>query len=197
MKKQLDKKDQILLAGILGIFVVCVLLFTIVYQPLIAKILDANKQEKLIDEQLAKVKTMSADKEKLSLELENITQKLGYYEKKLPQQTDIPEILAELIKIGEKSNVTFVMIEPQNSKQIAVGNAKDRTYLEIPIEIKLKAGYHEFAAFISGIENFQRFMKVDNIKIASKEDSTEKQHEASLTVSAFAIERNKANEKTN
>ncbi|MFH1061800.1 MAG: type 4a pilus biogenesis protein PilO [Candidatus Omnitrophota bacterium] len=197
MKKQLAKKDQILISGIIGIFIVVVLVFVTVFQPLIAKILDYNKQEKLINEQLAKVESMSADKEKLSVEIENIGKKIEYFEKKLPQQTDIPEILEELIKIGEKSNVTFVMIEPQNTKQIAVGDSQDKTYLEIPIEVKLKAGFHQFAEFVNGVENFQRFMKVDNIKITSKDDSSEKLHEASLTVSAFAIERNKADEKTN
>lgn len=197
MKKTIAKKDQILIAGIIGIFVIIVLSFITVFQPLIAKILEANKQEKLINEQLAKVESMAADKEKLSLELEHIAKKIDYFEKKLPQQTDIPEILEELIKIGEKSKVIFVMIEPQNTKQITVGNSQDKTYLEIPIEVKLKAGFHQFAEFISGVENFQRFMKVDNIRITSKDDSTEKLHEVSLTVSAYAIERNKADAKTN
>ncbi|MBU1085961.1 MAG: type 4a pilus biogenesis protein PilO [Candidatus Omnitrophica bacterium] len=197
MKKELSKKDQILIAGIIGIFIVVVLLFVTLFQPLITRILDYNKQEKAISEQLAKVESMSDDREKLALELENIAKKIDYFEKKLPQQTDIPEILEELIKIGEKSSVTFIMIEPQNTKQIAVGNSQEKTYLEIPIEVKLKAGYHQFAAFISGVENFQRFMKVDNIKISSKDDSTEKLHEASLTVSAYAIERKITDEKTN
>ncbi|MBU1043822.1 MAG: type 4a pilus biogenesis protein PilO [Candidatus Omnitrophica bacterium] len=197
MKKELSKKDQTLIAGIIGIFILVVLSFVTVFQPLITKILNYNKQEKTMSEQLAKVESMSADKEKLSRELEIITKKIDYYEKKLPQQTDIPEILAELIKIGEKSNVTFIMIEPQNTKQIAVGDSQNKTYLEIPIEIKLKAGYHQFAAFVNGVENFQRFMKVDNIKITSKDDSAEKLHEASLTVSAFAIERKNTDEKTN
>ncbi len=195
MKKELSKKDQILIAGVIGIFIIVVLSFVFILQPLIAKILDFNKQEKTISEQLAKVESMSADKERLSSELELITDKIDYFEKKLPQQTDIPEILEELIKIGEKSDVIFVMIEPQNTKQISVGTAQDKTYLEIPIEIKLKAGYHQFALFINGVENFQRFMKVDNIKITSKGDSTEKLHEASLTVSAYAIERKNTDEK--
>jgi len=195
MKKELSKKNQILISGIIGISIIVVLSFVFVFQPLIAKILDFNKQEKTIRDQLAKVESMSADKEKLSAELEIITDKIDYFEKKLPQQTDIPEILEELIKIGEKSDITFVMIAPQDIKQISVGDAQDKTYLEIPIEIKLKAGYHQFASFISGVENFEKFMKVDKIKISSIGFSSEKLHEASLTVSAYAIERKNIDEK--
>lgn len=196
MKKQLTKKDQILISGIIGVFIIVVLLFVTVFLPLIAKIVDLNKQEKTINAQLEKVETMAADKEKLSLEIKNISDKIKYIEKKLPKQTDIPEILEELIVVGEKSKVIFVMIEPQDIEKIAIGASQNKTYLEIPIEIKLRAGYHQFAKFINGVENFQRFMKVDNIKIRTKNKS-DKLHEASLTVSAYAIESNIADENIN
>jgi Tfp pilus assembly protein PilO len=192
MKKEMTKKDQILIAGSIGVFIVVVLLFVFVFQPLIANILEYNKQERKMDEQLAKVDSMSADKEKLSADIETIRKKIAYYEKKLPQETDIPEVLEELIKIGEKSNVTFVMIEPKETEKISVGVAQDKSYLQIPIEIKLNAGYHEFARFINGVENFERFMKVDDISIVSK-TGTDKLHDASLIVSAYAIERKETN----
>ena len=188
MKKELSKKDQILISGIIGIGIVVVFVFMFVLQPLIKKILDYNHQEKSINEQLAKVESMSADREKLKAELETISQKIEYFEMKLPRETDIPEVLEELIKIGEKSDVIFVMIEPKHTEQITAGEAADKKYLEIPIEIKLRAGYHEFAKFINGVENFQRFMKVDNIKLMSNTEQ-DKMHEASLTVSAYAIQK--------
>ena len=66
---------------------------------------------------------------------------------------------------------------------------QEKNYLQIPIELKLKAGYHEFALFVNEVENFPQFMRVDDVKITG-DIRKGKKHDISLTVSAFALEGN-------
>lgn len=189
MKKKLSQKDQIFISGLILIGILVLFCFMLVFQPMLRQIMDFNKAEETVKTQLKNASKFAADKERLSAEVASITKKISFYEKRLPKETDIPQVLDELVKIGEKSKVTFITIEPQEVERIHVGNDGRKSYLKIPIELKLKAGYHEFALFINGIENFPQFMRVDDVKITG-DIGRGKKHDSSLTVSAFALEGN-------
>ncbi len=187
MKKKLSQKDQIVISGIILIAIVVLFCFMFVYQPMLRRLVDCTKEEERINAQLKNASNFAADKERLAAEVKNISEKIDFYEKKLPKETDIPQVLDELVKIGERSKVTFISIEPQEIERIHVGKTGQKNYLKIPIELKLKAGYHEFALFVNEVENFPQFMRVDDVKIVGAFNKGRK-HDISLTVSAFALE---------
>ncbi|MFH1092687.1 MAG: type 4a pilus biogenesis protein PilO [Candidatus Omnitrophota bacterium] len=189
MKKKLSQKDQIFISGSIIIGIIVLLCFMFIFQPMLKKIMDYTKEEENIKAQLRKASNLAADKEKLAAEVKNISKMIFFYEERLPKKTDIPQVLDELVKIGEKSEVTFISIEPQEIKRVHVGQSGQKNYIKIPIELILKAGYHEFALFVNGVENFPQFMRVDNVKINGDVSNTRK-HDISLTVTAFALEDN-------
>ena len=185
MKKEFTKKEQYIIAGAIGAGIILMFYVMFVLVPLLKKIVSLSKQEKTISQQLKKAATVNADMEKLYKEVEDITKKIERFEEKLPNNAELPLILDELIKIGKGDNITFVSIEPQPIKRITVGE-DGKGYMEIPVRLRMKCGFHEFARFVNGIENHQRFMKTDNIEI--KNDSKNaKEHDISMTVSAFAL----------
>lgn len=187
MNKKLSQKDQIFISGLILIGILIVFCFMFIFQPMLKTVMEFSKEEEAIKTQLKNATNIAADKKRLSDEVESISERIAFYEKRLPKETDIPQVLDELVKIGEESNVTFISIEPQEIKRILVGPSGNRKYLKLPIELKLKSGYHEFALFINGIENFPQFMRVDNVKITGG-IGINKVHDSSLTVSAFALE---------
>ncbi len=189
MKKKLSQKDQIFISGIILIGIIVLFCFMFIFQPMLKKIMDYTKEEETINAQLRNASNFAADKERLASEVENISKKIVFYEERLPKGTDIPQVLDELVKIGERSKVTFISIEPQEIERIHVGQTGKKNYLKIPIELKLKAGYHEFALFVNGVENFPQFMRVDDVKMTG-DIRKGKKHDISLTVSAFALEGN-------
>ena len=189
MKKKLNQKDQIFIAGIILIAIIVLVCFMFIFQPMLRKIMDYSKEEEKIKAQLRNASNFAADKERLSSEVKNISKKIVFYEERLPKETDIPQVLDELVKIGEKSKVTFISIEPQEIEKIHVGQAGTKNYLKIPIELKILSGYHEFALFVNGVENFPQFMRVDDVKMIGDIRKGNK-HDISLTVSAFALEGN-------
>ncbi len=187
MKKKLTQKDQITIAIIIFIFIMIVFYFIFALEPLLKKIFQYVQEEKVINAQLLNAENMVLDKEKLTKEVEEISNKIKYFEEKLPGDIDVPQILDELIAIGKKNNVVFVSIEPKSEEIVIIDEASGSRYIEAPIALRLKAGFHEFAAFINGIENFKRFIKIDDVRIAS--DSADfKKHNINLTVSAFGLE---------
>lgn len=186
MKKKLTKKDQIFISGIVVILLFVALYFIFIAQPLLKKILDCSKEEERIKTQLKNAEQFARDKEKLAKEVEDIQDKINFYEERLPKKTDIPKVLDELIKIGKKSKITFVSLEPQAINKIQVGQS-EKVYLRMPMELKLKAKYHNFASFVNDVENLDHFMRVDDVKIVADKDHGS-MHDISLTVSAYALE---------
>ena len=128
MKKKLSKKDQIFISGIVLIAIISVFCFMFIFQPMLKMIMDYAKEEEKINAQLKNASIFAADKERLSGEVKNISKKIIVYEKRLPQETDIPQVLAELVKIGEESKVTFISIEPQEIERIHVGQTGKKIY---------------------------------------------------------------------
>ncbi|MCG2712855.1 MAG: type 4a pilus biogenesis protein PilO [Candidatus Omnitrophica bacterium] len=189
MKNKISQKDQIFIFGIILIAIIVFFCYMFIFKPMLKKIMDYTKEEETINAQLRNAGSFAADKERLAAEVKNISKRIVFYEERLPKETDIPQVLDELVKIGERSQVTFISIEPRKVERIYVGAAGKKNYLKIPVELKLKAGYHEFALFVNGVENFPQFMRVDDVKM-SGDISTGKKHDISLTVSAFALEGN-------
>ena len=187
MKKKLSQKEQIFIAGVILIGIIVLFYYMFIFQPMLKKIIVYGQEEKKVNAQLQNANNFAADKERLSVEVENISKKIVFYEKRLPKETDIPQVLDELIKIGKNSKVTFISIEPQEIERIHIGQSGKKSYSKMPIEFKLKAGYHEFALFVNGVENFPQFMRVDDVKMSADRTKGGK-HDISLTVSAFALE---------
>ncbi|MBI4845268.1 MAG: type 4a pilus biogenesis protein PilO [Candidatus Omnitrophica bacterium] len=187
MKRNLSKKEQVMISGIILIFLLMVMAYSFIFQPLIKTLIEDSKKENIMIEQMKNAENMVADKERLTKEVEEVKNKIKFYEQRLPSKVDIPQVLSELIDIGKKTNVIFDSIEPLNPEKITISEIEGKNYLEIPIEIRLKGGYHEFAKFVNEIENFRRFMKVDQIKISLNQASKTK-HDISLVVSAFGVE---------
>ncbi|MFH1459126.1 MAG: type 4a pilus biogenesis protein PilO [Candidatus Omnitrophota bacterium] len=187
MNREIKRKDQVLIAGIVIIGIIIGASFLFIFQPLLKQILNYNNEEKAIKAELEKVLNVAKDKEELQAEVKGIEDKIAAYEQKLSQQTDIPQMLDDLIRIGRKSNVEFVSIEPQKLEVITFKTDELKKYLKIPIDITLRAGYHEVAQFANYIENSEQFMKIDDVKISGNREEPLR-HSIDLTISAFAKE---------
>ncbi len=187
MKNLLKGKNQQQIALMILGFIILVIFFFLVIMPFLRKLKLLAEDEKAFLVKLGKAKTAVEDKEKLYGEVSQIQKSIKYFEKRLPKNTDTPQILEDLIMIGKATNITFVSIAPQEIEKINVSEEGDKYYLGIPIRLQLKAGFHDFGRFVNKIENSERFMKIADISINSNPRDIKK-HNINLTVSAFALE---------
>ncbi|MFH2138819.1 MAG: type 4a pilus biogenesis protein PilO [Candidatus Omnitrophota bacterium] len=186
MDKATLEKNQYLIAGILIVFVFLVFYVMFVFMPLVSRLMKLSAEEKQIMNQLKNAETVFADKNKLTEEVENIKKKISYYEKRLPQEINVPEVLDSLIKMGKDSGVVFISIEPLDVDEIKISEESEDSYLQVPIQLSLKAAYHNLGKFINLIERSGRFMEIDSFQI-SPDQSEPHQHTVHLKVSSYSL----------
>ncbi|HSC74826.1 MAG TPA: type 4a pilus biogenesis protein PilO [Pseudomonadales bacterium] len=76
----------------------------------------------------------------------------------LPKDTEVPGLLDDISNNGQQSGLNFEAIDLQPEK-------KSDFYIELPISIKVKGGYHDFGAFVSGVAGLPRIVTLHDFTI--------------------------------
>ena len=86
--------------------------------------------------------------------------------KLLPTTSEIPSLLKNITKLGNDSNLEFLLFSPE--KQIS-----KEFYVEIPVSIEVLGSYHDVAIFFDKVGKLDRIVNVVNVNmIPIKELST-------------------------
>ncbi|MCX5677758.1 MAG: type 4a pilus biogenesis protein PilO [Candidatus Omnitrophica bacterium] len=116
--------------------------------------------------------------------VEAYNKKLDKYEKTLPTEEGIPDLLESLSEMAKSSNMRIAGIVPVDQQKGA--GSGNRVYKEIPIMITAKAGYHGVGRFLSSLENSDRFMKVVDMQIKA-DPASPKKHDVELLVVTYVL----------
>jgi len=117
----------------------------------------------------------------LEKELEDLNDAYADFVNRLPPQKEFPVFLELLSEMAKKNNVKIVAIEPQKL-------IDDPTlfFVTIPVFLDAYCGYHDLGKFISALENAEKFMRIDNIKI-SGDDTGSGNHQIFLAIHTFCL----------
>ena len=86
--------------------------------------------------------------------------------KLLPTTSEIPSLLKNITKLGNDSNLEFLLFRPE--KQVS-----KEFYVEIPVSIEVLGSYHDVAIFFDKVGKLDRIVNVVNVNmIPIKELST-------------------------
>ena len=86
--------------------------------------------------------------------------------KLLPTTSEIPSLLKNITKLGNDSNLEFLLFSPE--KQVS-----KEFYVEIPVSIEVLGSYHDVAIFFDKVGKLDRIVNVINVNmIPIKELST-------------------------
>ena len=79
--------------------------------------------------------------------------------KQLPQDTEVPGLLDDISNKGLDSGLTFntIDLQPERSEEY---------YVELPIEINVAGGYHDFGSFVSGIAGLPRIVTLHDFSLS-------------------------------
>ena len=94
----------------------------------------------------------------LKQQLEDIKETFGDLLKRLPNKTEVAELLVDISQQGLGAGLEFDLFKPGNERPADF-------YVELPIEIRVIGNYHQFGTFISGISDLPRIVTSHNIKI--------------------------------
>lgn len=99
----------------------------------------------------------------LRQKISRLKQKLLDYEKKLPNEKEIAQVLKYLSDSAKRLNVRITEIKPVglNQQDKESGNI----YYSVPILLKAECSYHALGRFLNELEMANRLMKISDIKI--------------------------------
>lgn len=99
----------------------------------------------------------------LKQQLLDIQEQFGDLLKRLPNKTEVAELLVDISQQGLGAGLEFDLFKPGNEQPADF-------YVELPIEIRVIGTYHQFGTFISGISDLPRIVTSHDIKITPTEN---------------------------
>lgn len=179
-----DKKIQTILLVVLAALSVFILYLSFVFFPQVLRVTAIVKKSMQINAELKSARSMISRKDELQKKLDEYKQEVELYEKKLPAEQEIPNLLEDLSSMAKKSNIKIISIVPAPPYFKEQKIKKSSVYQEIPILITANSGYHELGRFLGDLENADRFMKVVDISIKADRPAPQN-HAVELVVCTY------------
>lgn len=100
----------------------------------------------------------AANLEKYRLQMVEMEESFEALKKQLPKDTEVPGLLEDIDEKGIDSRLAIesITLQPEIATEF---------YVELPIEIKVSGGYHEFGAFVSGVAGMPRIVTLHDYTI--------------------------------
>ncbi|MBW1840495.1 MAG: type 4a pilus biogenesis protein PilO [Deltaproteobacteria bacterium] len=134
-----------------------------------------TEYEKL-DSKLQTLKIKARKLKQLQADLNAAEDKFKIARRALPDQKDIPSLLAAISNSGQESGLNFLLFQPAGVK------TKD-FYAEIPITLNVEGSYHEVVVFFDRVARLPRIVNISNLRMGQTAGAT--MLSASLTASTY------------
>jgi type IV pilus assembly protein PilO len=83
----------------------------------------------------------------------------------LPDQKEIPGLLDSVSQLGAQVGLENILFQPQPEQP-------HEFYAAIPVRLDLLGSYHKLGTFFDKISKLNRILKVDNLSISRRSDSS-------------------------
>ena len=93
-------------------------------------------------------------------ELEKLTSRLSEIVRELPNSREIPNLLETISGLGAVNGLEVVFIKPNN-------DVNKGFYAEVPIQVKVRGGYHELGMYLDAISRLDRIINISDLAIGS------------------------------
>jgi type IV pilus assembly protein PilO len=144
----------------LGIFAILAGPFVwFIYLPKMEKIEELKNEQQTLDSKLLRANAKKRQLKHLQNEMIKAQAEFKMVKKKLPEQKEIPSLLANISRSGHEAGLEFLLFQPGPEKR------KD-FYAEIPVSIRVSGKYHDVALFFDKVSRLSRIVNIDNIRIA-------------------------------
>ena len=100
----------------------------------------------------------AANLEAYEQQLADMEASFGAMLRQLPSQADVPKLLVDISQTGLASGLEFELFQP-------APEVKREFYAELPVKIRVRGNYRQFARFISAVANLPRIVTLHDIAI--------------------------------
>jgi type IV pilus assembly protein PilO len=152
--------------------------YYLVFHKGIAQYFYLKAQGKVLQKSLESTATVDKTIKLLQEEIKNTQVKLDEFNKRLPREKNIDEILKQISHVASLTGVHLALIEPQ---EIIEG----RLYKRFPLKLSLKSTFKRVFLFFSQLEKLPRILQLESFTIEDKGKTDELKVE--VLVSAFML----------
>ena len=97
-------------------------------------------------------------------QLDDIEKSFGALLKQLPSKSEMDALLTDINQAGLGRGLQFELFKP------AAAESTSEFYAELPIQLKISGGYHDFGAFATDISKLSRIVTLNDIALAAGKD---------------------------
>lgn len=91
-------------------------------------------------------------------QMEDMEKSFGALVEQLPSDTEVPGLLEDITHTGLGSGLEIdsIKLQPERNEEF---------YVELPIEIQVRGGYHDLGSFVSGVASLPRIVTLHDFDI--------------------------------
>ena len=97
-------------------------------------------------------------------QLDDIEKSFGALLKQLPSKSEMDALLTDINQAGLGRGLQFELFKP------AATETTSEFYAELPIQLKISGGYHDFGAFATDISKLSRIVTLNDIGLTAGKD---------------------------
>lgn len=76
----------------------------------------------------------------------------------LPENAEIPAFLGDVNRLAELAGLQIVLVQPEPENQ-------EQNFVRIPVRMRLRGKYHQFAKFFHAISQLERAVSMENLDV--------------------------------
>jgi type IV pilus assembly protein PilO len=161
----------------------------LVYIPKTGEIKIIKSELDRLEQNIRIAKVRAKNLKRLEADLAKAQGDLKVAIKLLPTTSEIPSLLKNITKLGNDSNLEFLLFSPE--KQVS-----KEFYIEIPVSIEVLGSYHDVAVFFDKVGKLDRIVNVINVNMLPIKDlSTTLKTSCKATTFRFKEERTESEPK--
>jgi type IV pilus assembly protein PilO len=135
------------------------LVYFLAWKPKKPELDSARAEERELLTTLESKAKKAANLDAYKAQLAEMEQSFGAMLRKLPNKTEVPNLLTDISQQGTGAGLDQKLFQPgpQNNKDF---------YAELPIKMRLTGSYHSIGAFVSGIAALPRIVTLHDFQIS-------------------------------
>ena len=146
----------LILGAILGVY------WQFFYRPVVAEIRVIEPELNKLKAELSAKRDIVKEKPRYEAELEETRAKLHLALKQLPNKSEIPTLLENILALGNASGLQFKLFKPR-------GEVPKNFYAEIPVDIQIEGRYRDIITFFESVSKMPRIVNITNINMQNKQ----------------------------
>lgn len=128
------------------------------YSDLAESITKLDEEIENLEVQKSNEQRLSKNLDKFRSEVKSLDVKLSFVLQELPDEKEIPDLLASISSLATDSGLEINLFRPKPE------NVKD-FYAEVPVEVAVSGTYHQVASFFDEVGNLSRIVNIDKIEL--------------------------------